>query len=105
MELGDPGSSTIHRGHDEIKLIFTGAQERWTSEAGQRGAPPYVRHSVTTHQIDILDRQHAKGRCYFSVIMAHGLDHWGRYIDEYAVVDGRWRFVHRNVRIDGRDDD
>ena len=105
MELGDPGSSTFHRGHDEIKLIFTGAAERWTAEANERKAAPYVRHSTSTLQIDLVDRDHAKGRCYFSVNMAHGLDHWGRYVDEYAVVDGRWRFVHRNVRIDGRHDD
>ncbi|MCU1485740.1 MAG: hypothetical protein JWN67_2486, partial [Actinomycetia bacterium] len=30
-----------------------------------------------------------------------GLDHWGRYIDEYGVVDGRWVFTRRNVTIDG----
>ena len=105
MELGDPGSSTFHRGHDEIKLIFTGAQDRWTAEATERKAAPYVRHSVTTHQIDFVDQEHAKGRCYFFVMMAHGLDHWGRYIDEYTVVDGHWRFAHRNVRMDGRHDD
>ncbi|HEY1278913.1 MAG TPA: nuclear transport factor 2 family protein [Acidimicrobiales bacterium] len=102
MELGDPGSSTLHTGLDEIALIFTGTKERWTAEATDRGAPPYVRHNVSTHQIDVRDESHATGRCYFFVIMDHGLDHWGRYLDEYAVVDGQWRFTRRAVRVDGR---
>jgi hypothetical protein len=100
MELGEPGASTLHTGLEEISQIFTGTRERWTAEAGDRGAPPYVRHSVTTHQVDLVDETHAKGRAYFFVIMAHGLDHWGRYIDEYAVVDGRWLFTRRTVRVD-----
>jgi hypothetical protein len=102
MELGDPGSSTLHTGLDEIALIFTGTKDRWTAEATDRGAPPYVRHCVSTHQIDLGDETHATGRCYFFVIMDHGLDHWGRYLDEYAVVDGQWRFTRRTVRLDGR---
>ena len=102
MELGDPGTSTLHTGLDEIALIFTGTKERWTAEATDRGAPPYVRHCVATHQIDVRDENHATGRCYFFVIMDHGLDHWGRYLDEYAAVDGRWRFTRRTVRVDGR---
>ena len=102
MELGDPGSSTLHTGLDEIALIFTGTKDRWTAEATDRGAPPYVRHCVSTHQIDLRDENHATGRCYFFVIMHHGLDHWGRYVDEYGVVDGQWRFTRRTVRVDGR---
>ena len=33
--------------------------------------------------------------------MEHGLDHWGRYIDRYGVVDGRWMFTERSVTMDG----
>ena len=30
-----------------------------------------------------------------------GLDHWGRYVDEYEMRDGRWVFTHRKVTMDG----
>jgi len=33
--------------------------------------------------------------------MEHGLDHWGRYDDEYHRTDENWRFARRRVRTDG----
>ena len=103
MEIvGSDGGITAYRGRDEIATIFTGTKERWAESAGRRGAPAYIRHCVFTHQVDLLDRTHARGRCYFQVLMAHGLDHWGRYIDEYEQRDGRWLFTVRRVTTDGR---
>ena len=99
---GPDGATTVYRGIDEIASIFTGTRERWAESAGRRSAPAYIRHCVFTHQIDVLDATHARGRCYFQVIMAHGLDHWGRYIDQYEVREGRWVFTHRRVTTDGR---
>lgn len=102
MEIvGADGETTAYRGRDEIATIFTGARDRWAEAAESRGAPPYVRHCVFTHQVDLLARTHARGRCYFQVLMAHGLDHWGRYFDEYEERDGRWLFAHRRVTTDG----
>ena len=75
--------------------------------AGSGAAPPprhHIRHFTGTHQIDLVDETHAVGRCYFSVIMPHGLDHWGRYIDEYGVRDGRWVITLRRALSDGRVD-
>ena len=46
-------------------------------------------------------RPRAAGRCYYQVLMSHGLDHWGRYIDGYQLVDGRWLFSSRRVTMDG----
>ena len=88
-------------GHDEIRTIFTGARDR--AEWGER--PVYLRHVTGTHQIDLVDETSATGRCYYFVLTAVGLDHWGRYLDEYRVVDDRWRFARRRVHTDGRSAD
>lgn len=98
----DVGDGRTYRGPAEIATIFTGTRDRWRDAAQERGAPRYVRHFVSTHQIDLLGRDRAEGRSYFQVLMAHGLDHWGRYLDEYTAIDGRWLFAHRRVVIDGR---
>jgi 3-phenylpropionate/cinnamic acid dioxygenase small subunit len=86
-----------YRGREEIRSIFTVTRERVRSGL----EPGYVRHFVSTHQIDLVDEASARGRCYYAVISSVGLDHWGRYIDEYGVVDGSWRFTRRRVTVDG----
>lgn len=88
-----------HHGVDEIMTIFTGTQER-VRAVSTRTDRIYVRHSLTSHQIDVLDEHHAAGRAYFSVVTPVGLDHWGRYTDRYARVEGGWLFTHRRVTID-----
>src|SRR5262249_17729019 len=97
----DVGDGRIYTGKDEIVTIFTGARDN--VDYGEQ--PVYLRHMTATHQIDVIDRTHAKGRCYFQVLTAIGLDHWGRYVDEYELVDGRWRFAKRRVTVDGRSPD
>jgi uncharacterized protein (TIGR02246 family) len=95
METGDGRAYT---GHDQIIDIFTGARDR--SSYGDH--PVYLRHMTATHQIEVLDESTATGRCYYQVLTAIGLDHWGRYIDEYKIVDGSWRFARRRVTLDGQ---
>lgn len=98
MELHD---GHVHHGHDEIMTIFTGTRDRVRSG----GAPTPLRHLTATHQIDLVDRATARGRSYYQVLTTVGLDHWGRYIDEYRTVDGVWRFARRRVTVDGRSPD
>jgi hypothetical protein len=120
MELVTSGGDVQrYEGHDAIATIFTGTQERWglggvgapVSADTTSGPPPdrqgrrrHVRHFTATHQIDLGDRTHATGRSYFAVLMAHGLDHWGRYIDTYEERDGRWLFTLRRALPDGSRD-
>ena len=65
--------------------------------ANYRGDPTDRRFR---HLLHVRDR--ARSRCYFQVLMADGLDHWGRYVDELVRVDGEWRFARRRVSVDGR---
>ncbi|MDZ7673986.1 MAG: nuclear transport factor 2 family protein [Acidimicrobiales bacterium] len=94
MELDDG----TYRGRDEIMTIFTGARDR---VAPTQEKPAYLRHMTATHQIDLSDADHAAGRCYYQVLTPVGLDHWGRYLDAYRRVDGRWLFARRRATVDG----
>jgi len=111
------GSGEVRRfeGHAAIATIFTGTQADWEARASGPGGPApagrpvpapterfHVRHFVATHQIDVEDEAHARGRSYFVVLMPHGVDHWGRYIDRYGVRDGRWLITERRAVSDGR---
>ncbi|MBM3828414.1 MAG: nuclear transport factor 2 family protein [Actinobacteria bacterium] len=84
-----------HTGIEAIMAVFSGTSE---STPGLT----HVRHFVATHQIDLIDESNATGRAYFVVLTDIGLDHWGRYVDEYRRVDGRWRFASRSVNLDGQ---
>ena len=81
-----------------VSSIFTDAASTLRERPGQM----LLRHMTSTLQIDVISPTSAKSRCYYHVLMTHGLDHWGRYIDEYRVVEGRWRFARRRVTLDGR---
>lgn len=111
MQIGlASGERTEHIGLEQIKQIFTGAQDTLRSHSVDRPAPvarrTYIRHFTSTHQIDLLDADHAMGRCHFAVIIGDddqgGLDHWGRYLDEYVRIDETWRFQRRQVHVDGQ---
>jgi len=101
MELaGEDGSVQVFSGKEAIASIFTGTAARWSAKAQPAGRH-YVRHFTSTHQVDFVDEEHATGRSYFMVLMPHGLDHWGRYLDQYERRNGRWLFVRRRAVTDG----
>ena len=104
MEIRNPPDApAIYEGIEQIKQIFTGAQDR-VREQLDAARPAYVRHFTATHQIDLAGTDHAAGRCCFSVILPHGLDHWGRYVDRYRRIDHQWCFDRRLVLVDGRNE-
>ncbi len=90
-------NGSAYHGLDEIRRVFSSVPED-TSGPGDR--PAYLRHCTATHQVDLVDETTATGRSYFFVLTSVGLDHWGRYLDEYCVVDGEWRFARRRVLTD-----
>jgi len=93
VEDGDP-----HVGRAGIRRFFDSPVTGFKDVSG----PVLVRHSVTTHVIDVTGPDTAKGRAYYTVFLADGPDHWGRYVDEYKRVEGTWQFAKRKVSTDGR---
>ncbi|HXC39723.1 MAG TPA: nuclear transport factor 2 family protein [Burkholderiales bacterium] len=95
------GERVCH-GRDEIRTIFTGGAAVFKTASGARA--PRVKHFTTSPQIDVDSPTSARARCWYQVVMNHGLDHWGSYKDEFTVVDGRWMFKSRRVTTDGVSD-
>ena len=56
-------------------------------------------------QIDFVSDTRARVRTYYQVLSSFGLDHWGRYLDEFGVVDGEWLITRRTVTTEGVDPD
>ncbi len=116
MELvSESGEVRRFEGREQITGMFTATKAAWDSAAREDpatsarsatsdgpGPRHHVRHFVATLQIDLEDESHARGRSYFVVVMAHGVDHWGRYVDEYALCDGQWLITTRRALSDGR---
>lgn len=87
-----------YHGVDEIRSLFSAVAEETREGARAR----FIRHFTATHQIDILDERRARGRCYYQTLTDRGLDHWGRYLDDYLRVGDSWLFEKRCVSVDGR---
>ena len=85
-----------HTGRAAIRAFFEAVAKRTGPDKSAR----LVRHFTATHQIDVVSEREARGRCYYAVLTERGLDHWGRYLDEYRHVDGRWLFWRRKVTVD-----
>jgi SnoaL-like domain len=120
-ELFDPDAvmdidGTIYEGRAAIMGMFRATQ---TAVIGQdaesaaeplkhttmaewiaRGNKPFIRHFTSTTQIDVTGETTATARSYYLVIAVHGVDHWGRYVDEFRHDGSRWRFSRRTERLD-----
>jgi uncharacterized protein (TIGR02246 family) len=92
--------SGSHHGKAEIEAMFANAARK-TGSGGQARST-FIRHMTTTLQIDLVSPSEATSRAYYQVLTDTGLDHWGRYVDRYRAIDGRWYFAERRVTVDAR---
>lgn len=117
--LGDAGrveefvalftEDAVYRVSGEVEPYIGPRGLSWLVERARRDLlgwagddPVHLRHFTSTHQIDFLSDDEAVGRVHYQCLMAHGLDHWGRYVDRYRRVrEGRWRFSERLEARDG----
>jgi hypothetical protein len=96
MDVGEWGR---HEGRDAIRTFFEGVRRPATVQPTSQRR--FIRHFTGTHRIDVESPERARGQCYFLVLTAEGLDHWGRYVDEYVATQGIWRFSRREVVVEG----
>ena len=86
-------------GRDAIKTFISS----WGQ--GARDAKPvhqakFIRHHLSTCQIELTGHGTAKSRTYWVAYTDLGPDHCGYYLDEFRKVAGSWLISHRKVRED-----
>jgi hypothetical protein len=99
LESDDHGVGTgFHsQGRAAIKEWMGGSKGPSASAARR---PKFVRHNITTCQIDLAGPDTATGRTYWIVYTDVGPDHSGQYIDVFRKVGDRWLIAHRKARTD-----
>src|SRR4051794_29714007 len=88
-------------GRDAIREFLNGARVSLAENATSATRAPLIRHNITSITIDVVDRDEARAASYFFAITDHGVDHWGRYRDDFVRDGDTWLFAHRRVRTDG----
>ena len=78
-------------------------QERWRSRGPGEAAvhaASFVRHNLTTCQIDLTGPETATARTYWTAWTDIGPDHSGIYLDDFRKVGDAWLIALRRVRRD-----
>lgn len=83
-------------------------RSRTASWSSVPGADPslkltrFIRHNLTTCQINLTGPDSARARTYFIVFTEIGPDHMGTYNDELIRRGDDWLFRHRRIALDWR---
>jgi hypothetical protein len=105
----EPTPATVISGRAAVLEYLRGLPSGATRDGSGRYVPeggrPSLRHFTSTVQIDLLSEHSARVRSYYQVVSSSGLDHWGRYLDEFGVVDGEWLITRRAITTEGVDPD
>jgi hypothetical protein len=90
-----------YAGREHIATVLMDVDANGDGLVSAVAAHHHVRHITATHQIDLVDQTHARGRSHFLVLTGHDLAHWGRYVDEYEVRNDCWVITVRRALTDG----
>ena len=103
------GDAFAHEGREALRAWMTGWRTPAAAPAPDPAVPAaaparrkFVRHNLTTSQIDVTGPDTAKARTYFFVVTEIGPDHAGHYVDEFRRVGERWLIARRRVALDWR---
>jgi len=107
----------VMQGRDEVLQSLLGVRDGKAPSTSSDASPaptgrylpfgkqPSIRHYTSNPTIDFESDTRAHVRTYYAVLSSFGLDHWGRYLDEFGVVDGEWLITKRTVTTEGVDPD
>jgi hypothetical protein len=89
-----------HEGREAIREWMA----RWSRRSGAAQSPgaTFVRHHLSTSQIELTGPDTAKARTYWVAYTDIGPDHCGYYIDRFRKTGGEWLIAERKVRLDWR---
>jgi 3-phenylpropionate/cinnamic acid dioxygenase small subunit len=89
-----------HEGREAIREWMS----RWTlrSAGGQSPRATFVRHHLSTSQIELTGPDTAKARTYWVAYSDIGPDHCGYYLDRFRKTGQGWLIAERKVRLDWR---
>lgn len=97
---GVPQSDAFrYQGREELRQWFS----RWRAAKPTQGPKAtFIRHHLSTSQIEITGPDTARARTYWVAYTDIGADHCGHYLDDFRKVGERWLIAHRRVRLDWR---
>jgi hypothetical protein len=82
---------------------------RWGETSADEDSPApratFVRHHLSTCDIELTGADTATARTYWTAYTDIGPDHCGCYLDEFRRVGDDWLIAHRRVRLDWRSPD
>lgn len=89
-----------YEGREAMRQWILRWRQPQPTQAGQSAT--FVRHHLSTSQIEITSTDSARARTYWVAYTDIGQDHCGYYLDTFRKVDDRWLIAHRKVRLDWR---
>jgi hypothetical protein len=92
-----------HAGQAELRTWMARWRNPGTGEKVHQAT--FVRHHLSTCQIEITGEATAKSRTYWTAFTDIGADHCGVYLDTFRKVGEQWLIAHRKVRLDWRSPD
>lgn len=99
---GVPDSDAFrYEGREAMRDWFA----RWrqpVARTPQSATATFVRHHLSTSQIEITSATTARARTYWVAYTDIGPDHCGYYVDAFRKVGDEWLIAHRKVRLDWR---
>lgn len=88
-----------YTGREAIKEFISG-WGRETKLTNPSNRANFVRHHLSSCQIDLTGADAAKSRTYWVAFTNLGPDHCGYYLDDFRKVGGEWLIANRKVRED-----